>query len=606
MKRLMKLKFVSPSLQKVVAVVRASNADDTMLREYVEAPEDKSDSELIGTFIRTGGTPTPQKKTLFVIPTYHANEKLERCLKTLREQHDGKMDYEVVIVHDGGPNIDSAIMLAAKYEAQLVPLEKNSGFSAAVNAGIQAGDEQAENIILVNDDLWFEMPSGAFLAEVLEKQTDVALVGALLLYPNGKIQHAGKPSASGHYLHGKPITPEAFIDREIMGVTGAFLGISKKFLEQVMRLDESYSMAWEDADLCLTAHTLGWKVFYCGQACAYHDEGGTRGASPNKKKEFTEWKLWEDEGRKTFENKWGTDYTLRKWHIKPSRSLLNRLILKRTTALGDVLLTTPIVRALREKKPDWEIIVATSHPFIYRDNPDVNYVVPVGHEWVVSKDCEAFYELDLAYEIRPDIGILKAYAEACNVNVKDPWPRVYLREQNRLFASSVLADSYRWVVIHPGPKGWPGGDWPWERFSEIAEDLQKKGLKIVLVGNTPPDPIKCDLDLRHKTTFHNLAAIIERSSLFVGIDSMPLHLAEAFRRPCVGVFGCVSPERVLTKSDSVRGATADIIEVPCLGCHHRGDFPKMFSGCNRDRVYCMEKLSSGKVLSTIDKLISGR
>ena len=97
----MKLKFVSPSLQKVVAVVRASNASEAMLLEYTEAPEDKSDSELIGSFIRTGSVPNPTKKTLFVIPTYNANEKLERCLRTLREQHDGKMEYEIVIVNDG-------------------------------------------------------------------------------------------------------------------------------------------------------------------------------------------------------------------------------------------------------------------------------------------------------------------------------------------------------------------------------------------------------------------------------------------------------------------------------------------------------------------------
>jgi ADP-heptose:LPS heptosyltransferase len=436
----------------------------------------------------------------------------------------------------------------------------------------------------------------------MQQREDTALVGSLLLYPNGKVQHAGKISASEHVLHGQDLVAEAFIDREIMGVTGALLGINRRFLDQVQKLDESYHMAWEDADLCLTAHTLGWKVFYCGRACAYHDEGGTRGGTPSQKKEYSEWMTWETKGREVFENKWGTDYARKKWGVKPKRPFLNRLILKRTTALGDVLLTTPIVHALREKKPDWEIIVATNHPFIYRDNPDVNYVIPVNHDWVVSKDCEAFYELDLAYEMCPDVGILKAYTDACNVNVKDPWPRVYLRDHNRLFASNILSDSSKWVVIHPGPKGWPGGDWPWERFSEVSETLQNKGFKVVLVGNTPPDPIKCDLDLRHKTTFHNLAAVVERSSLFVGIDSMPMHLAQAFRKPCVGIFGCVDPSHILVSTSFVRGVTASQNKVPCLGCHHRGDFPKTRSVCDKDKVYCMEELSANEVIRAIDSI----
>jgi len=623
MARFVQLQQIGPGLFRAKAIIEGNSVQVPENVSLVEMPKDVSSNEILGSFYLNGEwlgkqidatrlnwgaivkIPDVTSKVSIIIPTFSGGEKLDTCLKTFIEHHKNVLDYEIIVVIDGGPHKEDIHPITSKYDVLTIALQENLGFSAAINAGLREVRPASDFVILANDDLRFFMPSCLVLAGEMQQREDAALVGSLLLYPNGKVQHAGKISASEHFLHGKDLTAEAFIDRELMGVTGALLGINRKFLDQVLKLDESYHMAWEDADLCLTAHTLGWKVFYCGRACAYHDEGGTRGSTPKQKKEYSAWMTWENKGREVFENKWGTEYARKKWRVKPKRTLLNRLILKRTTALGDVLLTTPIVHALREKKPDWEIIIATSHPFIYRDNPDVNYIVPPDHEWVESKDCEAFYDLDLSYEMRPDTGILKAYAGACNVNVKDPRPRVYLREQNRSFASNLLSDSCKWTVIHTGPKGWPGGDWPWERFSEVAEALQKKGLKVVLIGNTPPDPIKCDLDLRHKTSFHNLAAILERSSLFVGIDSMPLHLAQAFKKPCVGVFGCVDPSHILIEDPFVRGVTADQSTVSCLGCHHRGTFPKTVGICDKDKVYCMEKLPSEKVIGVIDELLMG-
>lgn len=604
--RYMRLRQAGPGLFKVSAVLTVPKGWTGATADLVEAPPGKSDRELFGMVINTKtGQPfsRPKGKWSFVIPTY-SGAKMEKCLQSLRSCHDGLMDFEVIVSFDGGPNPSWIERMAKRYGAAFVGSKTNDGFAKAVNRGLRACDPESAGAILTNDDIEFAMPAGACMAWTLEQKPDIGMVGTLLLYPDGQVQHAGKNSAGCHIGKGRPPMPADFEDREVMGVTGALLGIPRRFLEQVGRLDERYRMAWDDADLGLTASTLGWKVWYCGQVWAYHDEGMTRGADVDfKRKKHPTWMAWEDQSQDEFEAKWGRDLATEEWKTKPRRSLLKRLVVKRTTAYGDVLLTTPVVHALRQKRPDWEIAVATDHGFIYRDNPDATFVLPTKHPWVTEGECEEFYDLDLSYESAPELGIMEAYAKICDVDLADPWPRVFIRDSERAWARERLGKG-SWAVVHPGPKGWPGGDWAFERFSEVAHRLRKR-RKVVLVGNGPMVPIPNDLDLRHQTTYHQLAAVIERADLFVGIDSMPLHLSQAFRKPTVGVFGCIDPDHVLVKAPFIKGVTADPQTVDCLGCHHRRSPPRTSGLCDRDRIHCMDELGVERVWSAIQEALKG-
>jgi len=595
MKRLMKLKFVSPSLQKVVAVVRASNASEAMLREYAEAPEDKSDSELLGKLMYPDGTivPSTPGKILFVIPTYYANEKLERCLKTLTEQHDGKIDYEIVIVNDGGPNLDAALLLSAKYKAKLVQMAKNSGFSAAVNSGIRTGDENAKSIILVNDDLWFKMPAGVFLADVLERKPDVAIAGALLLYPDGRVQHAGITEDFKHILHGQPASKEAFEERDAWAVTGALFAISRNFLNQCGGLDERYKLAWEDTDLCTTAKAIGWKIKYCGKAVAYHEEGGTRGRTLETKQKNPVWMARDIAGQTIFCKKWGKG--------NPTFQA-KKIIIRRKDAAGDVLLTTPILREIRKKNPDSIISVATDFGCVFRDNPYVSFALPSEHAWITKGFYDLFYDLNLSYEKNPNKHIIKAYSETCGIDVSDWKLDLYLREHDLAFAKRML-DEDTWVVLHSRFFGWAGREWPAENFNQLSSNIRDRGKKVVLVGSNQDQLIQSDLDLRGKTSFHELAAIIKKASCFVGVDSLPMHLAQAFGTPSVALFGSINPEYRVIPGGCVWPITVSREVVACLGCHHKSVIPKTTGSCEMDRPHCMENITPEIVFSAVEKIM---
>jgi lipopolysaccharide heptosyltransferase II len=112
------------------------------------------------------------------------------------------------------------------------------------------------------------------------------------------------------------------------------------------------------------------------------------------------------------------------------------------------------------------------------------------------------------------------------------------------------------VVIHPGGASNPGMTmpskrWPAPRFAALADRLvEERGAKVVVVGHGADAPVARQMrlgmkhpsiDLVGQTTIGQLAALLKRVQLYVGNDSLPLHLAVAVGTPVIGIFGPTSP-----------------------------------------------------------------
>lgn len=116
------------------------------------------------------------------------------------------------------------------------------------------------------------------------------------MHSDRRIQHAGvqfvpveKPEEVGipgyfdHRLRGEN---EKHIDAVAMRaslVTGALMGISRRFIEKVGMLDERYPFSAEDIDACLRGREAGMQSIYCGYTYAIHHEGATRGKTLEEK-----------------------------------------------------------------------------------------------------------------------------------------------------------------------------------------------------------------------------------------------------------------------------------------------------------------------------------
>ena len=106
------------------------------------------------------------------------------------------------------------------------------------------------------------------------------------------------------------------------------------------------------------------------------------------------------------------------------------------------------------------------------------------------------------------------------------------------------------AVVHPGA-AFPGRRWPPERFAAVARHLVAAGHRVVLTGGPAERELACTVAegaglgpeavLAGRTTSLELAAVIAQARVVVCGDTGVAHLATAYRRPSVVLFGPVSP-----------------------------------------------------------------
>ncbi|WP_115104109.1 lipopolysaccharide core heptosyltransferase RfaQ [Hafnia alvei] len=109
-------------------------------------------------------------------------------------------------------------------------------------------------------------------------------------------------------------------------------------------------------------------------------------------------------------------------------------------------------------------------------------------------------------------------------------------------------DSQHYVVIQPTARQM-FKCWDEEKFSEVIDSLESRGYSVVLTSGPSAADIACVTKIKEhckikpvtalagKTSFPELAALIDHASLFIGVDSAPMHIAAALKTPIVCLFG---------------------------------------------------------------------
>lgn len=237
-------------------------------------------------------------------------------------------------------------------------------------------------------------------------------------------------------------------------------------------------------------------------------------------------------------------------------------IIRRNAAWGDVLLTTAVIRGLKSLRPMSPIYVETICPDVFNGNPDVAHV---GRN--IARVLDAVdINLNGISEMHCDQPILDAYAECAGIELDGETTAIYPPGGDVEWARRTVTGE--WIAVHAGPTSWRCKNWPTERWIELIGWL-RESRKVVMVGSDPqPLQLKADLDLRGKTTVGQLAAILGEVRLLVGVDSFPIHVAQAMKTPVVGLFGITRPELILTSGSLWTAATAPE-DHPAYGLRHK-------------------------------------
>ncbi|NCT68664.1 MAG: glycosyltransferase [Rhodanobacteraceae bacterium] len=223
----------------------------------------------------TSATP----RVSIVIPVYNKIEYTTACLRSLAE-HAGAIPFEVIVVDDGSSDATPQ-RLAAIGGIHVLRNAQNLGFIGSCNAGAAAA--RGDYVLFLNNDTvvtagWLEA-----LVDCLEHAPQAGLVGAKLVYPDGRLQEAGGivfDDGSGWNVgrFEDPDDPRYNFRREVDYCSGAAIVLRRDLFERLGRFDTRYTPAYyEDTDLAFAVRAAGLKVYYEPAATVVHFEGITSG-----------------------------------------------------------------------------------------------------------------------------------------------------------------------------------------------------------------------------------------------------------------------------------------------------------------------------------------
>jgi GT2 family glycosyltransferase len=224
--------------------------------------------------------------------TWNTRELTADALQRLRSSDQG-VPYRLLL-RDNASSDGTPDAAAAAYPGlELVAASDNVGFAAGMNDLLRR--TTAPYVFLLNGDAWPEDGTLASLVAAAEARADVGVVAPLLLRPDGSVEHsawpypslglsllflAGLRRAVPHRLARRWLLPPDWAHDEARYVgwaVGAALLLSRRALDAVGGLDDSFFMYGEDVEWCWRLTRAGFKVWFEPTAVVRH-VGGASGA----------------------------------------------------------------------------------------------------------------------------------------------------------------------------------------------------------------------------------------------------------------------------------------------------------------------------------------
>ena len=222
-----------------------------------------------------------------IIPTRDRIDLLAPCVEGLYATN-APGSFEVIVLDNGSTEPETRQWLADAEtrlpDLRVVPAPGTFNWSWLNNVG--TSHARGDVYVFLNNDT--EPTHDDWLARLADVacRDDVGVVGALLLYPNGRIQHAGvvtgfsglaahvycgvDPESDGH-LFVSPTVP-----RNVAAVTGACLAVARDRIEAIGGFDEAYRISGGDVELCIRAMVRGYVNVYLPDVRLIHHESQSR------------------------------------------------------------------------------------------------------------------------------------------------------------------------------------------------------------------------------------------------------------------------------------------------------------------------------------------
>jgi lipopolysaccharide heptosyltransferase III len=341
-----------------------------------------------------------------------------------------------------------------------------------------------------------------------------------------------------------------------------------------------------------------------------------------------------------------------------------RILVVSLRRIGDVLLTTPLIRSLRRARPDAsiDVLVFSGTDGILKGNPDIDRIITMPVRPSVMESAGVAVRLWRRYDLavstqtgdRPTFFAFAAGRRRAGLIATDgSWlgrrlkslalqrrtpaaDNIHRVEQALRLADAIgiarvpelvcpaaappsnIAGSARYAVIHASPM-FAYKEWTRDGWRALAAGLEQRGLAIIAIGG-PGDAERQYLDniwqgiaKVHQVRWPETMALLAKATIYVGPDTSVTHLAAAAGCPTIALFGPMDP-RVwgpwpvggLSAPWQASGKIQNrgnvwIVQNP-LPC-----LPCTFEGCERhidSRSICLDELEPAQVLAAVDRALA--
>jgi GT2 family glycosyltransferase len=229
--------------------------------------------------------PDPAPLVSIIVPTRDRATLLQACVNGILD-HTSYPNVELIIVDND--SIEPATLmlfdhLTADPRVQILRQPGTFNWSALNNLAVEHATGSL--VVLLNNDIAMLHPDWLTVLVSHAIQPGVGAVGAKLLYPDGRVQHAGLttdqsgiPRHLFRYLGTD--APGAFglagLTREVWGVTGACIALRRSVFLEMGGLNVKFPAAYNDVEFCLRLTAHGYRILWTPWSCLLHHEMATR------------------------------------------------------------------------------------------------------------------------------------------------------------------------------------------------------------------------------------------------------------------------------------------------------------------------------------------
>ena len=276
-----------PAFMTVAEHLHIADLDDDVraLRRYLQRrgyPQREVRSALPGHY-RLDYRHAARPLVSIIIPTRDQLPVLVNCVTSLLEKTRYR-NYELLIVDNGSETPEARGWLdgvALGDPNRIRVLRYPHPFNYAAMNNLAARAARGEYLLLLNNDTAVIQPE--WLENMLNhaQRPEVGIVGAKLLYPDGRIQHGGVVlglrGPAEHPFIGAAGDSAGYmqrllVDQNYSAVTAACLMVRASLYQEVAGLDEdSFKIAYNDVDLCLKVRERGYLIVWTPTAQVIHE-----------------------------------------------------------------------------------------------------------------------------------------------------------------------------------------------------------------------------------------------------------------------------------------------------------------------------------------------